>query len=124
MSPKNVKFTSGFLCCSFTDFCYLFALVYGQDILISDKSFSVNNGDRLVLNCADRDLSLLQGTVNVTWFKDGVTIPDEDPRVNAVADDTLLLAQVQQKDAGTYICTAEATGFQSTSTTRLFVIGQ
>ncbi|XP_078355749.1 adhesion G-protein coupled receptor D1-like, partial [Oculina patagonica] len=96
----------------------------GGIILDTVRSFSVYNGDTLVLWCTDRDLRSLQGNVNLSWVKDDVTIPDVDPRLNTIANGTLLLAHVRQKDAGTYTCTVQADGFLSTNTTRLSVIGE
>ena len=98
--------------------------VFGIEILDTSRSFSVYNGESLVLWCTDRDLHSLQGDVTLSWVKDGVTIPDADPRVNTVANGTLLLAHVRQRDAGTYTCTVTADFFLSTTTTRLAVIGE
>ena len=62
--------------------------------------------------------------MNLTWVKDEVTIPTADPRVNTIANGTLRLAHIRQRDAGSYTCTVEADGFLSTNTTRLRVIGE
>ena len=103
---------------------HIFISVYGQEILNSVKAFSVNNGDRRVLDCVDRKLDQLQGNIDLTWGKDGGTIPNDDPRLNVAGNGTLLLDPVRQKDAGRYTCNVTADNFQSTSSTTLFVTGQ
>ena len=98
--------------------------VFGLVILDTVRSFSVFNGDTLVLWCTDRDLRSLQGHVVVFWVKDHVPITHVDPRVNKIANGTLLLAQVRKKDAGSYTCTVQALHFLSTNTTNLSVMGE
>ena len=74
---------------------YLFASVYG----LSDHVITANNGDRLVLNCNDRSLGQLQGNISLTWKKDGVTIPNDDPRLKCGREikGNLLLKEVRQR---------------------------
>ena len=83
----------------------------------------VNTGDRVVLWCTDQDLSELQGSVNLTWEKSHKTIPEDDPRLNTIANGTLELKDVQREDRGVYRCTVEARTFQSINITNLRVNG-
>ena len=103
---------------------HLISTVFGGVILDTYRSFSVNNGDSLILWCTDRDLRTLQGQVSLTWVKDDVQIPNNDPRLNTVANGTLSLQQIRKIDEGEYTCTLTADGFLSTNTTRFFVIGE
>ena len=64
---------------------------------------------------------MLKGNVVITWEKGYKTIPEIDPRVNTVANGTLLLEDVNVKDAGIYSCTVQADNFHSTNTTHLHV---
>ena len=84
----------------------------------------VNTGDRVVLWCTDQDLSELQGSVNLTWEKSHKTIPEDDPRLNTIANGTLELKDVQREDRGVYRCTVEARTFQSINITNLRVNGR
>jgi len=102
----------------------LYTPALGQVILDTFKTLDVNNGDSLLLWCTDRDLSSLPGITNLTWVKDNVAIPDVDPRLNRVANGTLLIEQARENDAGTYTCTLVAQAFLSTNTTILRVRGQ
>ena len=103
---------------------HLISTVFGGVILDTYQSFSVNNGDNLILWCTDRDLRTLPGQVSLTWDKDNVQIPNNDPRLNTVANGTLSLQQIREIDAGEYTCTLTADGFLSTNTTLLFVRGE
>ncbi|CAH3031300.1 unnamed protein product [Pocillopora meandrina] len=98
--------------------------VYGQRIYESSRSERVNNGDRLVLNCSDRNLDQFQGNANFTWKKNSVTIPNDDPRLNADGKGTLLLEHVRQRDSGQYTCTFGSADVFSISNMTLFVIGR
>ena len=106
------------------DLTSLISTVFGGVILDTYRSFYVNNGDSLVLWCTDRDLRTLRGQVSLTWDKNNVPIPNNDPRLNTVANGTLSLQQIRKIDAGEYTCTLTADGFLSTNTTQLFVIGE
>ena len=103
---------------------YLFISVYGHRISESSRSERVNNGDRLVLNCSDRNLDQFQGNMNFTWKKNSVTIPNDDPRLNADGKGTLLLEHVRQRDSGQYTCTFGTADVFSISNMTLFVIGR
>ena len=109
----------------FICYSYYFLIVFGQShSLATSRTLFVNNGDQLVLWCSNRDLHSLPEIRSLTWTKDSVIIADEDPRLNTVANGTLLIEQVRENDAGTYTCTLEAIGFVSTNTTTLYVRGK
>ena len=93
--------------------------------LVSDRTFNLNNGDKLLLWCSGRNLSLLSNLRNVAWYKDSVHIPKNDPRLNTDASNSILLIEeVRKNDAGVYNCTVEAQAFVSKNITRLYVYGR
>ena len=100
------------------------AVSSGTRVLSSSKSFSVHNGEQVVLNCTNTDLHSLHGQVTIAWDKDGVAIPDSDPRLNVRRNGTLLIAHAREKDAGVYKCVTTAKHFLSTDITTFTVLGE
>ncbi|XP_068724587.1 adhesion G protein-coupled receptor L4-like isoform X2 [Montipora capricornis] len=98
--------------------------VFGTIQLKTERTLSTNNGDRLNLQCTDRDINLLRGLRRFTWTKDHIIIPETDPRLNRPTRNNLVVLQVREKDAGRYNCSVEAQGFLSVSVTILQVFGK
>ena len=100
-------------------------IALGNVHLVNDRTLNLNNGDKLLLWCTDRNLSAFPNPKSLAWSKDNVHIPSHDPRLNTGASNSILLIeQLRENDEGVYNCTVEAQAFLSINITRLRVYGR
>lgn len=77
-------------------------------------------GDRIELRC----FASANPSPTITWSRKGIPISDDTPRMHAYDDGTLIIDDVENDDAGHYICKASNAAGDTEKVVRLTVISK